>query len=638
MEGLNAKARISRVWALRVGRRRFLQLVGVTGLSAVRAFVPAGPGAVPRLLGGPGIGRAAAAPAASLVRSLSVPDAAYSVLWGDLHTHNVYSDDAAEIGTTAGPVEALAYARDAAKLDFVAITDHAEFLSAEEWTGIQKACAEAYQPGVFVVFPGFEYTNSSRDAGCGHKCVIFATDTVTPAPIGFDGENTAVDLWQQLAGYEALTIPHHPAKGHAVALAPMSTDWDYVNASLMPVVEIYSAHGNSEAYGEEEPVQAFRPERSVEAALERWLEDHDPGYKLGILASTDTHLATPGAVEEDASHVVPKLEGDYTGGLVAVLATERTREAVFTALKQKRTYGTSGPRIALSFTASFGRAATIMGGTLETPKGAVPVRLRVTTSGDTAGIDRIRLVKNGQVLTEVEADALDLTDIAQDWAYYRVKVYQQPTPGWDGSMVQERAWSSPVWVEMSTEPAFSDIAGTAYEPAINVLAAEQVIGGYEDGTFRPADPVRRAQFAKMIVGALGLPVSEGAVPCPFVDVEKPADDLYPDDYVAVAAQYGITKGISASAFEPYTPITRAQVITMVVRAVDAVYPGVLQDPPEDWLGVADTSDPTHGANISRAEYNGLLEGLPLQGWDVYSAADRQEVAQVLYNMLVVTLP
>jgi S-layer homology domain len=62
---------------------------------------------------------------------------------------------------------------------------------------------------------------------------------------------------------------------------------------------------------------------------------------------------------------------------------------------------------------------------------------------------------------------------------------------------------------------FADIpAGYPYGPAIDALLTSGVVSGYlEDGTllFKPEDPVLRAQFAKMICGALDIPVIDIAV-------------------------------------------------------------------------------------------------------------------------------
>lgn len=563
----------------------------------------------------------------------------YHLYWGDIHTHTSYSDDAADLGNIAPPAQSLAYARDVSHLDFMALTDHAEWLTADEWADTQVQANFAYVPGSFLPFIGFEYTNSpvQQRAGQGHKCVIFAGTTVLPAPLGWPTVKGPEDLWAALAGYQAITVPHHPAKGHTAGKAAgMSTAWEHVNAELQPLVEIYSTHGGSEVMGAEEPVNDFQADRSVEAALMRWLDTHNPGYKLGIGASTDTHLSKPGSVEELEQFVEAGLEGPYTGGLIAVLAAEKTRPAIFEALTSKRTYGTSGPRIVLGFKARFAKQEATMGGTLQGPKGAIPVELTVTAQGDTAAIDRIQLIKNGTILSEVQGSTLRVTDIADDWSYYRVKVFQEPTARWDGVMTPERAWSSPIWVEMAGEPRFSDIGGNLYEPAINAIAAADVIGGFDDGTFGPNKLVTRQQFAKMIVLTLGLQVTEADFPnpaVPFVDLGP--DDLskpYPHEYVAVCAINGITRGTDATHFAPTRNISRAQVITMIVRAADQYAPGLLAAPPAAYQGTLDASDPTHGASIARAEYGGLLEGIPTEGWSTETEASRSEVAQMLYNL------
>ena len=84
--------------------------------------------------------------------------------------------------------------------------------------------------------------------------------------------------------------------------------------------------------------------------------------KLGVIASTDTHESTPGAVDEQSwqGHVgreaglslrlqrktgLPyRLDGS-PGGLAGVWAIENSRPAIFDALKNREAFGTSGPRI-----------------------------------------------------------------------------------------------------------------------------------------------------------------------------------------------------------------------------------------------------------------------------------------------------
>ena len=181
-------------------------------------------------------------------------------------------------------------------------------------------------------------------------------------------------------------------------------------------------------------------------------------------------------------------------------------------------------------------------------------------------------------------------------------------------------------------PLFSDIASCPYRTAIEAMAQAGIISGYGNGLFGPGDPVKRAQFAKMAVLSLDVPVTEGGLPVPFWDVEKPTTNLYPDDYVAAAAGNGLILGYSDGAFHPYQDISRAQLLTIVVRMAERFKPEALITPPAGWKGTLPASDATHGANIAKAEYSGLLSGINLSVFSIWDQATRGEVAQILRNL------
>ncbi|MHB1345412.1 MAG: peptidoglycan DD-metalloendopeptidase family protein [Thermoleophilia bacterium] len=131
-------------------------------------------------------------------------------------------------------------------------------------------------------------------------------------------------------------------------------------------------------------------------------------------------------------------------------------------------------------------------------------------------------------------------------------------------------------------PTFADLpVGHPAHDAVQALVGRGVVAGYAGPgglrVFRPDEPVTRAQFAKMLVGARGLPVPEGGSH-PFLDVERsgPAD-LYPDDYIAAAFSAGLLWGVSLDPprFAPYSSVTRRQVALVAARAglSDPAVPG-----------------------------------------------------------------
>jgi hypothetical protein len=196
-------------------------------------------------------------------------------------------------------------------------------------------------------------------------------------------------------------------------------------------------------------------------------------------------------------------------------------------------------------------------------------------------------------------------------------------------------WDAPINWNFTTI-LFTDVSlDNPYAVAISRLGASSVLSGFADGSFRPAEPVKRMQFAKMIARIIGLQPTVNDV-CPFGDVPgnlDANDPLYPDHYVAAAFAYGVTQGKTATAFAPYDSITRFQLISMVVRALKKGSPTYLQTPPDDYHSTWDPAlSPEHGQNARLAEYNHLLKGIPLSSLNPWEPIPRGEVAQVLDNI------
>jgi len=202
------------------------------------------------------------------------------------------------------------------------------------------------------------------------------------------------------------------------------------------------------------------------------------------------------------------------------------------------------------------------------------------------------------------------------------------------------------WLEVSgggsPEPpgGFPDVpASHPYYEAITDLASRGIINGKADGKFWPDAEVTRQQFAKMIVGTLGISPNASTT-TRFTDLGSSDAAGYPHIFVQAAYDNGITTGTNPAQtlFAPTNPIHRDQMVSMIVRGAKSIFPGTLEDPPAGSPSVfAGVGDP-HGANLRIAEYNELLDGLVGMGsgWSVYANATRGEVAQVLWNLLAKT--
>lgn len=217
---------------------------------------------------------------------------------------------------------------------------------------------------------------------------------------------------------------------------------------------------------------------------------------LGAIGSTDTHSGTPGDTAEanfaggmstlwqDDSGRLAHTEWN-PGGLVAVWAGENTRASVFDALKRREAYATSGTRISLRFGTSRAPACSDAPLELDTPMGGTTYqretpRFVVLAGRDQADLARVQIIKgevrDGAVheqVFDVAAPEIAQPSICAIWqdpdfddaapAYWYARVLEVPTPRWSkllceraGScaehpeadrMIQERAWSSPIWYE-----------------------------------------------------------------------------------------------------------------------------------------------------------------------------------------------
>jgi uncharacterized protein YkwD len=112
-------------------------------------------------------------------------------------------------------------------------------------------------------------------------------------------------------------------------------------------------------------------------------------------------------------------------------------------------------------------------------------------------------------------------------------------------------------------PSFIDVEpGSPFYTYIETAKAHGVIGGYADGTFRPAAYVTRSQLSKIVALAEGWPLLNPPTPS-FSDVE-PGSPFYA--YIETAAERGVVSGYADGTFRPGGLTNRGQVAKVIYYA------------------------------------------------------------------------
>lgn len=110
---------------------------------------------------------------------------------------------------------------------------------------------------------------------------------------------------------------------------------------------------------------------------------------------------------------------------------------------------------------------------------------------------------------------------------------------------------------------YTDVArGDWFNNAISTLSNAGIVTGYNDGTFRPNQPITRGEMAKIIANFANL--KNGG---------KTFTDLrghWSKTYVELAAGNGWIAGYPDGSFRPDQKITRAETVTMINRVLERV--------------------------------------------------------------------
>lgn len=355
-----------------------------------------------------------------------------SLLLADLHAHSAESSlvDGCGVGSKD---DLFRFARDVAGLDIFCLSEHDWQISPGDWEALGDLTQKFHEPGNFVTIPGFEWTSANH----GHRNVYFRDLGAVPFPSFREGSPrnmvedrapTPHDLWEYLdrQAIPALTVPHHMS----VAWFPVSLE-HFHHPGYDRVAEIYSCWGDSLEHGQQVSAYADRvPELAFIEAIRA-------GHRVGFVASSDSHDGRPGAAQ--GTHTHPHLFHHLGSGRTAVLADGFDRHDVFDALRARRVYALTGPRITIDLSMDGHQMGS------EVPASTLPNRPTLDVDVSTAvPIDRIEVFRDGHrcdmVMSGRRQERFQWVDPHPSPAAvssYFIKVTRTD---------HEAAWTSPLWV------------------------------------------------------------------------------------------------------------------------------------------------------------------------------------------------
>ncbi|MFC4598741.1 InlB B-repeat-containing protein [Cohnella hongkongensis] len=175
------------------------------------------------------------------------------------------------------------------------------------------------------------------------------------------------------------------------------------------------------------------------------------------------------------------------------------------------------------------------------------------------------------------------------------------------------------------EIAFSDISGHWAEASIKKAVFNEMITGYPDGTFKPDHPVTRAEFTVMLAGALKLEGTGSALP--FQDQDQIGS--WAKRAAALAVQAGIVGGYGDGSFRPDARITRAEMASMIARALKV---SLDTDAPTGFADDEDIPKWARGA-VEAIRQLGIVRGRGDNKFVPNDTATRAEAVAMILSML-----
>jgi hypothetical protein len=346
--------------------------------------------------------------------------------------------------------------------------------AANIWRDFVTKADDYNEPGVFTAMTGFEWT-STPDGDNQHRVVIFgdgAARTSQTFPFTQFDSPDPEDLWAYLANYEATTggramaVPHNGNLSNGLMFGetmsngdPMTRAYAEKRIRWEPLHEMTQIKGDEETHPLLSPEDEFANFETWDvgnldgtAPKEDWMLKYEYArsalktgleiesrigvnpYKFGLSGASDTHTAlattreenyfgkyqqTEPSPERHNREVIPAddpalrimTSQEAAAGLIGVWARENNRDEIFSSMRRKEVYATTGTRIRVrvfagwefeeehlrtgDFVGTGYRLGVPMGSDLRPRSGNAAPRfmVRALRDPDGANLDRVQMIK-----------------------------------------------------------------------------------------------------------------------------------------------------------------------------------------------------------------------------------------------------
>lgn len=333
----------------------------------------------------------------------------FNLYFGQLHSHTTNSDGLGSLD------DAYSYARDTANVDFLAVTDHSnsfdngttssmgDGLNSTKWNNGHIA-ADSYTNSNFVGIYAYEMTWSN---GTGHMNTFNTPGFETRENAVYKAADGLKQYYNVLKNFpESISQFNHPGTTFGDFLDFANYDSQIDN--LISLIEVGNGEG---AVGSSNYFPSY----------EYYTRALDKGWHVSPTNNQDNHKGG---------------WGDANTARTVILADSLTRDGVYDAIRNMRTYATEDENLRIEYTLN----GEMMGTILQQEPDSVNIKVDIEDPDDEAIGEVSVIVDGGKVVDSktltASADTVEFT-LDPDYSYYYIRIDEEDN---------DIAVTAPIWI------------------------------------------------------------------------------------------------------------------------------------------------------------------------------------------------